>query len=170
MTRHQKIQRMILALAAFAVVLALPGLRVAAEPYAEGSTSGAGFKGYCEDGGGVFTDTEDGNLWCQWDDDSQTLCDEDGQDCHDIPMTRPPGGPWDSPIVPVGVWTADGGGGTETPAPIAEDTAPMAGDATASDARPHLVAPDDDQNRDQDTAKKAKKGKHGKKGGKHRKR
>jgi hypothetical protein len=176
MTRYQMTQRMILA--AFAVVLVLPGREAAAESYAEGSTSGAGFKGYCEDGGGIFTDTEDGNLWCQWDDDSQTLCDEDGQDCHDIAMTRPPGGRWDSPIGTVGEWTADGGGadppasqgdGTTSPA---EDSTPVAGGGGAASAQPHLAGPGDDQNRDQvkDSAKKVKNGKKGKKGSKHRKR
>ena len=92
MTRQQVTRRLVLG--AVAMTLALPGLGAAAEGYAEGPTSGAGFKGYCEDNGGIFTDTEDGNLWCQWDDDSQTLCDTNGEDCHDIAYTPPkPSGP-----------------------------------------------------------------------------
>ena len=90
MIRQQLLRRMVLG--ALAVTLALSGLEAVAEgqPFADDIASGAQMKGICEENGGDFTDTEDGNLWCQWDDGSQTVCDTDGQDCYDIPAWKPP--------------------------------------------------------------------------------
>jgi hypothetical protein len=90
MIKQQLLRRIVLG--ALAVTLALPGLEVVAEgqPFADDIASGAQMKGICEENGGDFTDTEDGNLWCQWDDGSQTVFDTDGQDCYDIPAWTPP--------------------------------------------------------------------------------
>ncbi|MFN8592173.1 MAG: hypothetical protein U0031_12005 [Thermomicrobiales bacterium] len=79
--------------------------RVAAEgqDFADDIASGAQMKGICEENGGNFTDTEDGNLWCQWGDGSQTVCDTDGKDCYDILARRFPTGEdsWNLPLVPI---------------------------------------------------------------------
>jgi hypothetical protein len=161
MTRQQITRRIVLG--AMVAILAAPGLGVSAEDdggYADGPTSGTGFKGYCEDNGGQFTDTEDGNLWCQWGDDSQTLCDDDGKDCHDIPYTppapdnpkRPTGGLEDNPSI------SDGGGDGS-------------GSATGDQTSPSMDAAGDESGHgDVNTTKPGKaKGKHGKHG-KHRRR
>ena len=148
-------------LGAFAVTLALPGLGAKASVDDGGYYDKAQFKGTCEDFGGTFTDTEDGNTWCQWDDDSQTVCDEDGQDCHDIPRVTRPAGPWDSPLGTVGEWTADVGD--------PETSAPEATHSTTSRTHQSLTASDDAQDQDRHANQKAKHGKKGKKGGKGRK-
>ena len=169
MNRQQITRRLVLG--AFTVALALPGFGAAAagEDFADDIASGAQMKGICEDFGGIFTDTQDGNLWCQWDDGSQTVCDEDGKDCHDIPRTQLPVGPWDSPVGTGGEWTTDGGG-TETPTPVVDSTSPpapvidsVAPAASVADS-PRVAAPDDDQDQDTSRAKKSKKGKKGGKG------
>jgi hypothetical protein len=92
---RQLTQRIVLGV--FAMTLALPGLGAKAAEDDGGYYDKAQFQGTCEDFGGTFTDTRDGNTWCQWDDDSQTVCDDEGQDCHDIPLVRP-GGHWASPL------------------------------------------------------------------------
>ena len=166
MNRQQIIRRLVLG--AFTVALALPGLGAAASVDDGGFYDKAQFKGSCEENGGTFTDTEDGNTWCQWDDDSQTVCDEDGQDCHDIPKQQQPTGPYAGPSEEV---TTDIGY-TETPDPVVDGTTPPADSprvAPSEDAPadgPRVAAPDDDQEKN---TSKGKKGKKGKKGGKGRK-
>jgi hypothetical protein len=162
MNRQQIGRRIVLG--AMTVVLAVPGLGAAAEPYAEGSTSGAGFEGYCEDGGGTFTDTEDGNLWCQWGDDSQTVCDTDGQDCYDIPYIPPASDPR-TPTGGLGIEPTTNGDGAAAPVGTGGGvTSPLLGIDRASlpEAVPHLAAPAPDRNQDQPASKH---GKHGKKHG-----
>jgi hypothetical protein len=109
MQRQQFTRRIVLG--AFALTLALPGLGARAAEDDGGFYDKAQFKGTCEEFGGIFTDTQDGNTWCQWDDDSQTVCDEDGQDCHDIPRTTQTVAPIDAPLVAVDE--------TQTVAPVA---------------------------------------------------
>ena len=169
MNRQQIGRRIVLG--AMTVVLAVPGLGAAAEPYAEGSTSGAGFKGYCEDGGGTFTDTEDGNLWCQWGDDSQTVCDTDGQDCYDIPYIPPASDPR-TPTGGLGIEPTTNGDGAAAPVGTGGGvTSPLLGIDRASlpGAVPHLAVSALDLDQDHATSKQSKHGKkHGK--GKHHRR
>jgi len=170
MTRQQIGPRIVLG--AFAVALALPGHRVAAE--VEGPfdyPSAEHFKGECEDGGGIFTDTQDGNLWCQVN-DSQTVCSSEGDDCYDIlyiPPTRDPRRPTGAlgiePTMNGGeaVAPAEAGGGVTFPIPGVNR-------ASLPGARPHLVAPTPDLDQDDTTSKQSKHGKkHGHRG-KHHKR
>jgi hypothetical protein len=99
MERQQVRRRIVLSVVA--VTLALPGLGASAAEDDGGFYDKAQFQGTCEDFGGIFTDTQDGNTWCQWDDGSQTVCDDDGQDCHDIPRTAQTVAPIDAPLVAV---------------------------------------------------------------------
>jgi hypothetical protein len=99
MERQQVRRRIVLSVVA--VALALPGLGASAAEDDGGFYDKAQFQGTCEDFGGIFTDTRDGNTWCQWDDGSQTVCDDDGQDCHDIPRTAQTVAPIDAPLVAV---------------------------------------------------------------------
>jgi len=170
MNRQQIGRRIVLGVVT--VVVAVPGLGAAAEPYAEGSTSGAGFEGYCEDGGGNFTDTEDGNLWCQWDDDSQTVCDTDGQDCYDIPYMPPSSDPR-TPTGGLGIEPTTNGDGAAAPVGTGGGvTSPLLGIDRVSlpGAVPHLAVPAPDWVQDHATSKHGKHGKkHGHRG-KHHKR
>jgi hypothetical protein len=158
MNKQQMTRRLVLG--GFAVALALPGFGAAAagEDFADDIASGAQMQGICEDFGGIFTDTQDGNLWCQWDDGSQTVCDEDGKDCHDIPFTPPPPGRWDLPGIVV------------DPVMVAD---PVSDPPTGSDDQRSVTPLTSDRDQDLHPAQKAKhgkKGKKGKKGGKHHKR
>lgn len=158
MNRQQITRRMVLA--AFTVALALPGLQARATVDDGGYYDQAQFKGHCEETGGIFTDTEDGNTWCQWDDDSQTVCDDEGQDCHDIESGHPlppiydHAAPWaiaDLDADPDGASDSATTGGT---------TAPAVDSLTPATAQPSVTAADDDrdQNKDKDNGKKHKKG------------
>lgn len=111
--------------------------------------------------GGTFTDTGDGNLWCQYPDGGQTVCDSWGDDCWYSPPPRQaePDDPFD-PYNGGGGEVSDDPGEAETPAPVAESPSPAG-------TQPSVEAPDDDQG--QDTGKRKGKGKKGKKGGKRRK-
>ena len=156
MNRQQVTRRIILG--AFTVALALPGMGAAAEAEEEDSDfyNRAQFKGHCEvDYGGIFTDTEDGNLWCQYPDGSQQVCDSNGNDCWYIP--RENNDPFDPSDWGGGDEVADEPSGTESPAPVIDSP-------TAPDAQPSVAAPDDDQDRDSGK----RKGKKGKKGGRGR--
>ena len=158
MNGQQLTQRIVLGV--FAVTLALPGLGAKASVEDGGFYDKAQFEGTCEDFGGIFTDTRDGNTWCQWDDDSQTVCDDEGQDCHDIPRTTLPTGPWASPLRIDGELTTDVGG--------PESSAAEANISTTPRTQQNLTASDDDQDQDLLPNQKAKNGKKGKKGGKGR--
>lgn len=158
MNRQQIIRRMVLG--AFAVTLALPGFGAAATVNDGGHDSGGEFKRFCADSGGIFIDTGDGNLWCQWGDGGQMVCDSEGQDCHGIPKQQEPSDPRHAGSGPGGEATTDVGE-TNTPAPVVDNpTSPAASQSVAP--------PDDDRGPDQEKSK-AKKGKKGKKSGKGRK-
>ena len=161
MNRQQLTRRIVLG--AFAVALALPGLRAAATvegPMDFGSRQD--FADYCENVGGDLTDTGDGNLWCQSSEETgsqQTVCDSDGNDCYTIFKTQEPARPWD-PHTPTVREPTTEIGNTAPSAPVVDSP-------TAPSAQPSVAAPDDEQDQDQD--KRKGKGKKAKKGGKGRK-
>lgn len=177
-TATRTVGRLVVAAAVAALVLTGLGAKGAvAEQSGGGYKSAADFKWFCERFGGVFTDTGDGNLWCQWENGEQTVCDSNGQDCHVFFEPQPVSpwgdiGPTDGVLTPV----------TEPLAPVADsptiaDPEPSAGDGVVNDPTPAAakqlaLAPDDAPEQDGATSKKGKgkKDKHGKKGDKHRKR
>jgi hypothetical protein len=62
---------------------------------------GLEFEGKCKAGGGIYTETTegDGNAWCQHEDGSQTVCDLNGNDCYYIEnKSQEPTG-WANPAV-----------------------------------------------------------------------
>lgn len=150
MNGQQVWRRMVLG--AFTVALALPGLGAAATVDDGGHDSAGQFKGFCEENGGTFIDTEDGNLWCQYADGSQEVCDADGQDCSGIPKHSNHQGPFAGPG---GVATDEGS--TDAPAPGVNIP-------TTSGAQSSVSAPDVDQDKGTSKGKKSRKGKKGGKG------
>jgi hypothetical protein len=156
------------------VALALPGFGAAAADGPQDFGNVDNFERICVENGGIFTDTRDGNTWCQLDGGFQIVCDENGNDCYDIEMQLPTNPYSVDPIY--GIWTPV----TEPTPPVAED--PIIADPDLRDggderdartpdgATQKALASNDDQDQHHDTSKKGKKGKHGKKGGKHRKR
>jgi hypothetical protein len=145
-------------LVAVAAALVLSGagpVKAAGEDFADDIASGAQMKGICEDFGGDFTDTEDGNLWCQWDDGSQTVCDTDGKDCYDIPARRLPTDHWPE-IVAGGEVLGAAPGDVPDSTPDSQEDAPRVG------------TPDDQGQNSGHSKSKGNKGKKGKRGGKHR--
>jgi hypothetical protein len=150
-------------LGAFALTLALPALRAAAAvegPMDFGSRED--FEDYCENVGGTFTDTGDGNLWCQDFTGGQTVCDTNGNDCYTFykpPKAGDPLAPISDPVIALPADT----GGSEPPPPVTDNP-------TATDGQQSVTAPDSGQDQDHKTNKKGKHGKKGKKGGKHRRR
>jgi hypothetical protein len=142
-------------LGTLAVTLALPGLRAAAAvegPMDFGSRED--FEDYCESVGGDFTDTGDGNLWCQDFTGGQTVCDGEGNDCYTIPFMPP----------------------TSTWPELGNDPLTQGGDAAPPEAGnpnpPGATAPDDNLDHGDTTGAKGKgkHHKHHKHKGKHRKR
>ena len=131
MERQQVRRRIVLSVVA--VALALPGLGASAAEDDGGFYDKAQFQGTCEDFGGIFTDTQDGNTWCQWDDGSQTVCDDDGQDCHDIPRTAQTVAPIDAPLVAVDE--------TQAVAPVEAPLQTIAEAPLAAVAATEIVAP-----------------------------
>ena len=142
-------------LGTLAVTLALPGLRAAAAvegPMDFGSRED--FEDYCETVGGDFTDTGDGNLWCQDFTGGQTVCDGEGNDCYTIPFMPP----------------------TSTWPDLSNDPLTQGGDAAPPEAGnpnpPGATAPDDSLDHGDTTGAKGKgkHHKHHKHKGKHRQR
>lgn len=171
MNRQQLTRQMILG--AFTVALALPGFGAAAAGHPDGDWDRryATFKEGCEADQGVYTDTEDGNTWCQWDTGAQTVCDTDGNDCHYLPRKQQLGGRRpplrvNAPLVADPVIN-DGG----TLPPLASDPSLFVTDRpTESERQPSMTAPANAQDQDHPTNQQTKKGKKGKKGGKGRRR
>jgi hypothetical protein len=187
MTMQQLTRRIILG--AFTVTLLLPASAAGEGPVFGPDDFGtrADFEDHCDTAGGTFIDTEDGNLWCHNRDDSQTVCDAEGNDCYTIHRED------QEPTSPHGPTGPTGGvgpveeGGTDPAPPVAESPAPAADNPTASEpqpsageagieapplagAQPSAGASDDEQDQDDTPGKKGKKAKKGKKGGKGRKR
>jgi hypothetical protein len=130
MERQQVRRRIVLSVVAVALALPGPGARAVEDD--GGFYDKAQFQGTCEDFGGIFTDTQDGNTWCQWDDGSQTVCDDDGQDCHDIPRTAQTVAPIDAPLVAVDE--------TQTVAPVEAPLQTTAEAPTAASAAAPVAA------------------------------
>ncbi len=77
------------------------GIEVSAEEVQKPGPYGLAFEGICKEGGGIYTETTegDGNAWCQHEDDSQTVCDLNGNDCYHIEnKSQEPTG-WANPAV-----------------------------------------------------------------------
>jgi hypothetical protein len=120
--------------------------------------SKAQFKSECELLGGTFTDTGDGNTWCQTPDGQQIVCDANGQDCHHISRPNPqdPDGPGDGSVV------GDSPADAQEPA-----NSPTVVPPSTPGANPSVAAADDDH--EPKAKAKGKKGKKRGHGGKNRK-
>jgi hypothetical protein len=129
------------ALALTALLLAGLGAEgVAAADKASDYTSRDGMKSHCEHHGGTFTDTKDGNLWCQYPNGHLIVCDENGQDC----WYARPRGP-DLPEAPTTGHHAPIGGGGQSP--------PAADPATEATDDPVRQAADDEVSEEVSTRK-----------------
>jgi hypothetical protein len=85
--------------AAIAVVMTGLGTEVAQATLDLDYEHSSDFRLTCLRAGGVFTDTGDGDTWCQWPDSSQTVCDANGKGCSIIPVkSQEPAGRWDAQV------------------------------------------------------------------------
>ncbi|HEU5433532.1 MAG TPA: hypothetical protein VFU81_17835 [Thermomicrobiales bacterium] len=82
------------ALATAALVLIGLGIDVSADVVKQ-PDHGLSFEGLCKEGGGIYTETTegDGNAWCQHEDGTQTVCSLEGTDCYHISSQSQPTGP-----------------------------------------------------------------------------
>jgi hypothetical protein len=163
MNRTMRNMGRLAAVVAVALVLTGLGATVAGAKVTKYPDPGskAQFQWECELLGGTFTDTGDGNTWCQTPDGKQILCDANGRDCHHISRPNPQGP--DGPL--------DLGGGSvvgDSPANAQEGAnSPTVASPDAPGASPSVTAADDDH--EPKAKAKSKKGKKHGRGGKVRK-